>query len=251
MSDPCRSRSSPDPRTRRRPASCWTPSAPAGARSRGSSCRRAADVARFERELLGDGATQAGRVTTFAGLTREIARRAGWWARTVGPLQRERLVAQAIADAPLDALAGVAGTPRFPACRARVRRRAGALAGHAAALHRRRARVAGGDARRARGGCDLRPLHARARAARPRRPRAVRLARARRAARATGRVGRDARLPLRLRRLHRARARRGRDAGARRGRGRDGLAAVRARAARRSPGVPRRSSRSSASSRAR
>ncbi|HEU4701519.1 MAG TPA: PD-(D/E)XK nuclease family protein, partial [Conexibacter sp.] len=71
------------------------------------------DVLAFERELLGEGATQAGRVTTFAGLTREIARRAGWWQRSVGPLQRERLVAGAIADAPLDALAGVAGTPGF------------------------------------------------------------------------------------------------------------------------------------------
>jgi ATP-dependent helicase/DNAse subunit B len=71
------------------------------------------DVLAFERELLGEGATQAGRVTTFAGLTREIARRAGWWQRTVGPLQRERLVAQAIADAPLDALGGVASTPGF------------------------------------------------------------------------------------------------------------------------------------------
>jgi ATP-dependent helicase/DNAse subunit B len=71
------------------------------------------DVATFERELLGEGATQAGRVTTFAGLTREIARRAGWWQRSVGPLQRERLVAQAIADAPLDALAGVADTRGF------------------------------------------------------------------------------------------------------------------------------------------
>jgi ATP-dependent helicase/DNAse subunit B len=72
-----------------------------------------ADIAGFERELLGEGATQAGRVTTFAGLTREIARRADWWARSVGPLQRERLVAQAIADAPLEALVGVAGTPGF------------------------------------------------------------------------------------------------------------------------------------------
>jgi len=71
------------------------------------------DVLAFERELLGDAATQPGRVTTFAGLTREIARRADWWARAIGPLQRERLVAQAIGDAPLDALAGVAGTPGF------------------------------------------------------------------------------------------------------------------------------------------
>ena len=72
-----------------------------------------ADVTAFERELLGEGATQAGRVTTFAGLMREIARRAGWWARSAGPLQQERLAAQAIADAPLDALSGVAATPGF------------------------------------------------------------------------------------------------------------------------------------------
>lgn len=71
------------------------------------------DVRAFERELLADGATQPGRVTTFAGLTREIARRAGWWQRGVAPLQQERLVAQAIADAPLAALAGVAATPGF------------------------------------------------------------------------------------------------------------------------------------------
>lgn len=71
------------------------------------------DVAVFEAELIGEGATQTGRVTTFAGLAREIARRAGWWARPVGTLQRERLVQQAIADASLDALAGVAAAPGF------------------------------------------------------------------------------------------------------------------------------------------
>ncbi|MBS1871351.1 MAG: PD-(D/E)XK nuclease family protein [Actinobacteria bacterium] len=71
------------------------------------------DVAAFERELTGEGATRAGRVTTFAGLARELARRAGWWARPVGPLQRERLVAQAIAAAPLAALAPVADAPGF------------------------------------------------------------------------------------------------------------------------------------------
>jgi ATP-dependent helicase/DNAse subunit B len=73
----------------------------------------AADVAPFERELTGEGATQAGRVTTFAGLAEEIARRAGWWARSIGPLQRERLVAGAVAEAPLQALAPAAGTPGF------------------------------------------------------------------------------------------------------------------------------------------
>jgi len=71
------------------------------------------DAASFARELTGERATQSGRVTTFAGLMREIARRAGWWARTVGPLQRERLVAAAIADAPLAALAPVAATRGF------------------------------------------------------------------------------------------------------------------------------------------
>ena len=71
------------------------------------------DVRVFERELLGEEATQPGRIATFAGLTREIARRAGWWQRSIAPLQQERLVAQAVSDAPLDALAGVAGTPGF------------------------------------------------------------------------------------------------------------------------------------------
>jgi ATP-dependent helicase/DNAse subunit B len=71
------------------------------------------DVVAFERELSEDTATAAGRVTTFAGLVREVARRANWWARSVGPLQRERLVAQAIADAPLDALAPVASASGF------------------------------------------------------------------------------------------------------------------------------------------
>jgi ATP-dependent helicase/DNAse subunit B len=72
-----------------------------------------ADVGEFERELTGEGSTPAARVTTFSGLTREIARRAGWWSRGVGSLQRERLVAAAIASAPLEALAPVAATPGF------------------------------------------------------------------------------------------------------------------------------------------
>ena len=182
------------------------------------------DVLAFERELLGEGATKAGRITTFAGLTREVARRAGWWQRSVGALQRERLVDQAIADAPLDALAGVAGTPGFLHAALALDRRAGALAHHTAALHGCRARLAGGAARRARGRRDLRPLRARAGQARPRRPRAVRLACARRAARAAGRVGRDARPALRLRRPHAARARRRRDARSGRRRGRHRLA---------------------------
>jgi ATP-dependent helicase/DNAse subunit B len=73
-----------------------------------------ADVGHFQRELAADeAAPRGGRVTTFAGLTREIARRAGFAARRIGRLQRERLVAAAIADARLEALAPIAGTAGF------------------------------------------------------------------------------------------------------------------------------------------
>jgi ATP-dependent helicase/DNAse subunit B len=73
----------------------------------------AADVAHYERELAGDGARVGGRVATFAGLAREVARRAGFGARVVGPLQRERLVAAAIAAARPRALAPIARTRGF------------------------------------------------------------------------------------------------------------------------------------------
>lgn len=70
------------------------------------------DVAHFERELAAEAvAPRGGRVTTFAGLTREIARRAGYAARRVGTVQRERLVAAAIAETPLAALTAIADTP--------------------------------------------------------------------------------------------------------------------------------------------
>lgn len=70
------------------------------------------DVAHFERELAaGAAAPRGARVTTFAGLTREISRRAGYAARRVGTVQRERLVAAAIAEAPLRTLAPIADTP--------------------------------------------------------------------------------------------------------------------------------------------
>jgi RecB family exonuclease len=70
----------------------------------------AADVAHYERELIAEGARLGGRVATFAGLAREVARRAGYGARVVGPLQRERLVAGAVATARLQALAPIART---------------------------------------------------------------------------------------------------------------------------------------------
>jgi ATP-dependent helicase/DNAse subunit B len=73
----------------------------------------AADVAHYERELAGEGARLGGRVATFAGLAREVARRAGYGPRIVGPLQRERLVAGAIAAAQPQALAPIARTRGF------------------------------------------------------------------------------------------------------------------------------------------
>jgi len=68
------------------------------------------DVAHYERELLRDGGRRGGRVATFAALAAEVARRAGCAAPVAGPLQRERLLAGAIAAAPLEALAPVAQT---------------------------------------------------------------------------------------------------------------------------------------------
>ncbi len=73
----------------------------------------AADVAYYERELAGDGARAAGRVATFGGFVREVAQRAGYAARTIGALQRERLVADAIARTELDALAPAAASRGF------------------------------------------------------------------------------------------------------------------------------------------
>lgn len=73
----------------------------------------AADVAHYELELAQDGPRRGGRVGTFAGFVRAVAERAGYAARAVGPLQRERLVAAAIADAPLQELAPIAGSRGF------------------------------------------------------------------------------------------------------------------------------------------
>jgi ATP-dependent helicase/DNAse subunit B len=64
----------------------------------------AADRAYYAGELAQDGGT----VATFGRFVREIATRAGYAARTIGPLQRERLVAEAVADARLQALAPIA-----------------------------------------------------------------------------------------------------------------------------------------------
>lgn len=68
----------------------------------------AADVVHYERELARDGARSGGTVATFGRFVREVAIRAGYGARTIGPLQREQLVAEAIAAARPQALAPIA-----------------------------------------------------------------------------------------------------------------------------------------------
>jgi hypothetical protein len=72
-----------------------------------------ADVAHYTRELASEGAVVGGEVTAFGGLLREIARRAGYAARPIGPVQRDRLVAGAVAGAELHAVAGSAAAPGF------------------------------------------------------------------------------------------------------------------------------------------
>ncbi len=73
----------------------------------------AEDAAHYTRELAGEGAV-LGSVLTFSGLAREVARRAGYSAWRLTPLQRERIVRRAVAGAELRALAGpAAGSPGF------------------------------------------------------------------------------------------------------------------------------------------
>ncbi|HEV3054651.1 MAG TPA: PD-(D/E)XK nuclease family protein [Solirubrobacteraceae bacterium] len=63
-----------------------------------------ADARVYERELAGSGAMLGGTVVTFAGLAREIARRVGYAGRRLSPLQRELVLARAVAAVPLTAL---------------------------------------------------------------------------------------------------------------------------------------------------
>lgn len=72
----------------------------------------AADAEHYERELAGEGVL-LGRVSTFAGLAETIAQRAGYAAVKLTQCQRERLLARALARAPLGALGGPAPTPGF------------------------------------------------------------------------------------------------------------------------------------------
>ena len=67
-----------------------------------------ADADHYGRELAEHGSV-LGSVLTFSGLAREIARRAGYVARPLSALQRERVLARVVQDSPLRA----ADTPGF------------------------------------------------------------------------------------------------------------------------------------------
>ncbi len=73
----------------------------------------AADAGHYTRELADQGAV-LGSVLTFSGLAREIAARAGYAGRRLTPLQRERVLEQAVPRLRFDALAEAAGTDGFP-----------------------------------------------------------------------------------------------------------------------------------------
>jgi ATP-dependent helicase/DNAse subunit B len=72
----------------------------------------AGDAEHYSRELAGHGAV-LGSVQTFAGLAEEIARRAGYSAKRLTRVQRERLIARAVERARLDALARAAEATGF------------------------------------------------------------------------------------------------------------------------------------------
>jgi len=70
------------------------------------------DAAHYTRELAGDGAV-LGSVLTFPGLAAEIARRAGYGARRLTKLQRERVLQRAVQRAGLDSLSALSQRPGF------------------------------------------------------------------------------------------------------------------------------------------
>ena len=72
----------------------------------------AADAEHYARELAEQGSVLAS-VVTFRGLVEEIARRCGYAARQLTPLQREQLVRRAVRGAGLKSLAPAAATSGF------------------------------------------------------------------------------------------------------------------------------------------
>jgi ATP-dependent helicase/nuclease subunit B len=71
------------------------------------------DAAAYRRELAGSGAVFGPRVTTFEGLAREMAGRAGTPRAAVAGPARDRVLAAAVAGAELSALADAARAPGF------------------------------------------------------------------------------------------------------------------------------------------
>ena len=84
------------------------------------SCRPSADAVHYRRELAEAGVVLGARVESFGGLMREIAGRAGLGPRPLGGGARERVVAAAIAEAPLELLAPSAAAPGFLAAATRL-----------------------------------------------------------------------------------------------------------------------------------
>ncbi len=71
------------------------------------------DVERYSRELAEAGAVVGCTVVTFAGLMREIARRAGYRPAALTRLQRERVLRRALQQTRLQAIGRSAGSPGF------------------------------------------------------------------------------------------------------------------------------------------
>ena len=195
------------------------------------------DVEHSQRELAERGAVFGARVMRFDWLFREIAARAGFGGREASDFQRELIVEEAVRRAKLEVLADSAAQPGFVRAAARfVRELTRSMVEPARLTQALRAvggrRAAPGLRGGGRGGLPRVPRRAGGRG--PGRPGAVRVAGARRAPRGTGAWGEtplfvygfDDFTPLELRRArHDRELVRG---------GCDGLAAVRARTARRS-----------------
>jgi ATP-dependent helicase/DNAse subunit B len=79
----------------------------------------AGDARHYAHELAADGVV-LGTITTFAGLVAEIARRAGYGARWLTALQRERVLERVVAGLRLDVLAASAQGAGFPAAAGRL-----------------------------------------------------------------------------------------------------------------------------------
>ena len=73
------------------------------------------DREHYRREVLAGGAMLGGEVLTFPGLAREIAHRAGYASRPLGPVQRRRVLRATVRRTELGAIGASAGSPGFVA----------------------------------------------------------------------------------------------------------------------------------------